>query len=193
VYKKVLVPLDGSKLAEIALPHVEEVAKGCSIPQVVLVTVTEAMKVQVPTGEVSEQTPEKGFRSPMEAVLGSSVQGRIYMADSAPLQKVPAVVGRMARAAKNYLAKMAEDMTKRGFATTTAVLVGDPVKELVRFADEEGADLIVMASWGQHGLSKWSVANVAEKVFRRTRIPMMLVKPAPGFKETKPRRKGKPV
>ncbi len=193
MYKKVLVPLDGSKLAEIALPHVEEGAKGCSIPQVVLVSVTEAMRAQVPTSEVSESISEKEYRAPTQTFVGSSMQGNMYVADSAPLMKVPVVVGRMARAAKNYLARMAEDVTKRGFTTTTAVLVGDPVKELVRFAAEENADLIVMASWGKHGMSKWSVANVAEKVFRRTQVPMMLVKPEPGFKETKPRRKGKPV
>ena len=34
MYKKVVVPLDGSKLAELALPHLEEIGKGCSIPEV---------------------------------------------------------------------------------------------------------------------------------------------------------------
>ena len=29
MYKRILVPLDGSKLAECALPHAEELAKNC--------------------------------------------------------------------------------------------------------------------------------------------------------------------
>ena len=43
-YNKVIVPLDGSKLAESALPHLEKIAKGCSIPQIILVTVMNRLK-----------------------------------------------------------------------------------------------------------------------------------------------------
>ena len=39
MYKKIMVPLDGSKLAECALKQASEIAKGCSIPVVELVTV----------------------------------------------------------------------------------------------------------------------------------------------------------
>jgi hypothetical protein len=35
------------------------------------------------------------------------------------------------------------------------------------------------------------VGNAAVKVFRATDIPIMMIKPPPGFKETKPVRKGK--
>ena len=44
MYKKILVPLDGSKLAECALHHVEELAKGCGTEEVILVSVTERVK-----------------------------------------------------------------------------------------------------------------------------------------------------
>ena len=40
MYKKILVPLDGSKLAECALPHVEKLAKGDDTEEVILVSVT---------------------------------------------------------------------------------------------------------------------------------------------------------
>ena len=56
-YNKVIVPLDGSKLAESVLPHVEKIAKGCAIPQVILVTVTEPVRVKTPKGERLEQLP----------------------------------------------------------------------------------------------------------------------------------------
>ena len=39
MYRKIMVPLDGSKLAECALEHVKTIAKGCSVPEVVLVSV----------------------------------------------------------------------------------------------------------------------------------------------------------
>ena len=41
MYQKVLVPLDGSELAECVLSHVEALAKGCQIKEVVLLRVCE--------------------------------------------------------------------------------------------------------------------------------------------------------
>ncbi|OGN97321.1 MAG: hypothetical protein A2Z77_02590 [Chloroflexi bacterium RBG_13_51_36] len=44
MYKRILVPLDGSKLAECALPHVEQLANGCDTEEVILVSVTERVQ-----------------------------------------------------------------------------------------------------------------------------------------------------
>ena len=41
MYKKILVPLDGSELAECVLPHVESIAKGCGVKNVILVRALE--------------------------------------------------------------------------------------------------------------------------------------------------------
>jgi nucleotide-binding universal stress UspA family protein len=41
MYKKILVPLDGSKLAECVLPHVESLATCSPGAEVILVSVTE--------------------------------------------------------------------------------------------------------------------------------------------------------
>jgi nucleotide-binding universal stress UspA family protein len=46
MYQKVLVPLDGSELAECVLPHVKAIAAGCGIREVVLLKVVEPL----PTG-----------------------------------------------------------------------------------------------------------------------------------------------
>ena len=184
MYKKVVVPLDGSKLAEVVLPHLEEIAKGCSIPEIVLVSVTEHSKVKAAVEKISNVPP---------AMLTEGNKGSEYMdRDYTVIGHESINVGKMGRTAELYLKKISDSLRKRGFNSTTKVLIGKPVDEIVRFADEAGADLIVMASWGEHGMSNWSVANAAEKVFRRVSIPMMLIKPPADFKETKPRRKGKP-
>jgi nucleotide-binding universal stress UspA family protein len=39
MYKKILVPLDGSELSESVLEHVINIVKGCKVPQVVLTRV----------------------------------------------------------------------------------------------------------------------------------------------------------
>jgi nucleotide-binding universal stress UspA family protein len=41
MYKKIMVPLDGSKLAECVFPHLETIVKGCHAPEVVIVQVVE--------------------------------------------------------------------------------------------------------------------------------------------------------
>ena len=41
MYKKILVPLDGSEYGECSLPHVRAIATGCSVPEVVLLRVIE--------------------------------------------------------------------------------------------------------------------------------------------------------
>ena len=37
MYQQIIVPLDGSELAECVLPHVEAIAKGCGVKEVVFI------------------------------------------------------------------------------------------------------------------------------------------------------------
>jgi nucleotide-binding universal stress UspA family protein len=43
MYKKILVPLDGSDLSEAVLDHVAAIAKGCQVPEVILIRVREPL------------------------------------------------------------------------------------------------------------------------------------------------------
>ena len=194
-YNKVIVPLDGSKLAESVLPHVEKIAKGCAIPQVILVTVTEPVRVKTPKGERLERLPTWHsspvlFYGSVTSYWGGS-QGVPGGVVPASITDLPVTIGKMAKTGYNYLAKIAGDLEKKGVQVTVAVLIGNIAEEITHFAQEEKADLIVMASRGKTSLRRWDVGNAAEKVFRATDIPILLVKPPAGFKETKPVRKGK--
>jgi nucleotide-binding universal stress UspA family protein len=188
-YNKILVPLDGSKLAETVLPHVEKIAKGCAVPQVILLTVTEAVRIRTPKGELSEQfqAEQKG---PIIYYGTTSVSGFTAVIPS-PLMNLPVEIGKMAKTGYNYLTKIAEQLQKEGIQVSIAVLNGKVAEEITRFAKDENVDLIVMASRGKRGLRRWDVANAAPKVFANTDIPMLMVRPPAGFKETKPVRKGK--
>jgi nucleotide-binding universal stress UspA family protein len=48
MYEKILVPLDGSELAECALPHVESLAKGRQEAEVILLRVIEVEVYPIP-------------------------------------------------------------------------------------------------------------------------------------------------
>ncbi|MFC1979407.1 universal stress protein [Chloroflexota bacterium] len=51
MYKKILVPVDGSKLAECTLEHVRAIAKGCNVPEVILLRVVEPLRNVYELGE----------------------------------------------------------------------------------------------------------------------------------------------
>jgi len=56
------------------------------------------------------------------------------------------------------------------------LLTGTPADEILRFSDENGIDLILMASHGRSGLNRWAMGSVAYKVLRESRIPVLMVR-----------------
>lgn len=45
MYSKIMVPLDGSELAECVLPHVQAIARGCHVPDILLIQVVQPVKM----------------------------------------------------------------------------------------------------------------------------------------------------
>jgi nucleotide-binding universal stress UspA family protein len=196
MYKKVVVPLDGSKLAEQALAYLDEIKQ--DNPQVMLVSVTEEITGQVPEKEIFEpfvSEHEVVKPPPLFYMLPPGMVVPSYVPDMTIDQgnhEIPVHVGKMAATAEQYLERIAEKLEEQGFNITTSVLIGHPAKEIINFAEEQKADLIVMASTGKHGIRRWDMNNIAEKVIKHTKISVMLVRPAPDFVETKRKRKGVP-
>ena len=149
MYKKILVPLDGSKLAECVLPHAEVVAKGCGAAKVTLVSVTERVQ---------------GYRAVEDP---NQPQGT---------QLVPEAVGKEEKQARRYLGRIAEAMEARGIKVDTEVLLGDPAEEIVIYVKHPGCDLIVMSSHGRSGIHRWRHGSTADRVFRGSRVPVFMVK-----------------
>lgn len=188
MYNKVVVPLDGSKLAESALPHLEEIARGCSIPEILLVSVTERIKGRIRQADVLEPPP--GRRAAPSPPIVSEQTGLIFSTYTPGVQEIPLSLGKMAKTAYEYLCKIAKQLDGKGFRCQVSVLAGKPAEEIPRFIEDQGADLIIMASQGKGSLNRWDISNIADKVVKTVKTPVMLVKPGPGFKETKKKRKG---
>ena len=53
---------------------------------------------------------------------------------------------------------------------------GDPADEILRFADEIGADLIVMGSHGRTGVLRVLMGGVSRKVLDRAKCPVLIVR-----------------
>jgi nucleotide-binding universal stress UspA family protein len=152
MFRNILVPLDGSKLAECALPYAEEIAKCCNAERVVLVSVTERVEGYRPLDDPSQP-------------LGQRL--------------MPEAVGKKAKPAEKYLDRIASALKANGVKVQTEVLLGDPAKEITLFAKHREVDLIVMSSHGRSGPSRLAFGSVADKVFRSTNVPVLMVR-APG-------------
>ncbi len=154
MYGRILVPLDGSKLAECALPHAEALATVCSAEKVILVSVTERVQ---------------GYRAIEDH--GQPVTQRERL--------VPEAVGKLQKQAEKYLSKIAKGMEARGIKVDTDVLLGSPADEIILYANDPGADIIVISSHGRSGVSRWAYGSVADRIFRGSCVPVLMVR-APG-------------
>lgn len=65
----------------------------------------------------------------------------------------------------------------------TAVTEGSPSRQIVRYAENNGCDLIVMGTHGRGGLDRLLLGSVTEKVVRSSSIPVLTVSIKPGEDE----------
>jgi nucleotide-binding universal stress UspA family protein len=155
MYGKIIAPLDGSKLAECALPHLEKLARGLKPAEVVLVSVTERIAGRTSAPEMAEMVGASG---------GVSVE---------------VAVGKLQRQAERYLGRIAKQLLSKGVKVRTEVLLGSPAEQIVEYAEKNDVELIVMASHGRSGPSRWAFGSVADKVFRASCVPVLMIR-APG-------------
>jgi nucleotide-binding universal stress UspA family protein len=182
MYTKILVPLDGSKLAECVLPHVEAIASGCSTQEITLISVTEKIHfketINLP-GESGEAYQVMGQTGIMSGQLYVPMSGTV-MADRPSTQTTwQREAGKLYNQADKYLDRIQRGLIKKGLRVETSVLLGNPAEAIVAFAAKNEMDLIIMASHGRSGISRWASGSVTEKVFRSSCVPVLMVR-APG-------------
>jgi len=59
----------------------------------------------------------------------------------------------------------------------SVVRFGDPVTEILAEAESFGADLIVVGTAGRSGIGRVLLGSVAERVFGKATVPVMLLRP----------------
>jgi len=97
--------------------------------------------------------------------FGARLQKSLNLADSEEM-----VIDRA------YLEKLLMEFTSEGFSVETHLGQGDPVKEILNYAERENCDLIAMSTHG-HGMFKdFIFGTVASEVRHRTGIPVLLVR-----------------
>ncbi|ELY43718.1 universal stress protein [Natronorubrum sulfidifaciens] len=81
---------------------------------------------------------------------------------------------------KDAAAELFDDVTTLVAAhegeVITETVVGSPAREIVTYADDHGSDHIVMGSRGRSGASRVLLGSVAERVVRRSPVPVTIVR-----------------
>ena len=86
------------------------------------------------------------------------------------------VVEHADRKARELLEEAARACLPAGAAHELHVLGGDPSEKLVELAASLGADLIVMSTHGTSSIAHLLLGDIAEKVARQARCPVLLVR-----------------
>ena len=149
MYNKIMVPLDGSELAECVLPHVEAFIEGCRVKKFVFVRVVE---------------PAATF----------------YSGDyplSPEVMKERETAGE--KAARDYLEQVINRLEQTDAELYSEVLIGNVADSLADYSESNEFDLILIATHGRSGVSRWVRGSIADKVLRSSSIPVLMVR-APG-------------
>ena len=78
---------------------------------------------------------------------------------------------------EEVLADARETAESDGLTVVSAELVvGRPATSIVEYASDESIDLIVMGSHGREGLSRYILGSVAERVLRRSTVPVTIIR-----------------
>ena len=146
MYKKIMVPLDGSELAECVLPHVEAFIEGCHVNHFVFVRVVE---------------PAAAFYS-----------GDYPMSPDVVKEKEVAAT----KAAQDYLNQVLSRLKYDRTELHSEVLVGNVADSLADFSEKNNFDLILIATHGRSGVRRWVRGSIADKVLRSSNIPVLMVR-----------------
>lgn len=141
----IMVPLDGSEVAELALPYAERMATALGG------TLHLALVVEPPA-----PVRMQGVGAPINVY--EPVIAQLRQEAMAYLEQVRARVQRTV-----------------GSTVSVSILEGHPAAVLLDHARAAGVDLVVMTNRGQRGLTRWVVGSVADRIVHAGVVPVLVV------------------
>jgi nucleotide-binding universal stress UspA family protein len=70
-----------------------------------------------------------------------------------------------------------EDAAKAASVEVESVLLeGHPADEIIKFAEQNDIEMIVMGTLGKTGLDRFLLGSVAENVIRHSKVPVLVVR-----------------
>lgn len=160
MYKKIMVPLDGSELAECVLPHAQAFVKGFQVTTMVFIRIIRPVPMAFSAPEASElhlKEIEKNIKKLEEEKRSLAVK---------------------------YLNEVVDRMKANGVRLQTEVLIGSPADRLIDYAESNDIDLILIATHGRSGISRWVRGSVADRILRASIAPVLMVRTPGSVRES---------
>ena len=152
--QRVLVPLDGSKVGEAALPVIEKLMDTLSPEiklEVTLFGVITLLRHWVVVGEAS-----------------------------APVSYTEEELRLIKQRITDYLEKTGEALRNKGAIVNAKVSTGNAAEEILKAAEEINADMIAMSTHGRSGLRRLAFGSITDKVLHGANIPVLMVRAPEG-------------
>jgi nucleotide-binding universal stress UspA family protein len=157
MFKRILVPLDGSRFSSRALPYAIDVARRFKAEIIFLQVVKPATPVPASTGSVP------GVESPASVEIAMQTALKEEKRDTVR--------------AKRYLSGKVGAARSDGIKASYQVLIGDPAQSIMESANKENVDLVVMTTQGKSGLKRAIMGSVADVIIRESGKPVLVVRP----------------
>ncbi|WP_251331023.1 universal stress protein [Haloplanus pelagicus] len=145
-YDRILVPTDGSDGVERAIEHAVEVAT------------------------IHGATVHGLYVLNSDAYAGLAMESSWESVDSLLREDAETAVARV-----REIATERSETDGTAVPVQTAVVEGKPSREIVRYAENQDCDLVVMGTHGRGGLDRLLLGSVAESVIRASSIPVTTV------------------
>lgn len=156
MYGKILVPLDGSELAEGVVAHVEELARRFQSEVTLMQVVAPLSKLVAETSPASLEPTGAG------AAVGLEAAAEAVKAEH--------------EGARTYLDGIAGRLKAAGISVRVEVTEGMAGDAIVDYAHHHELDLIAMSTHGRSGLLRLFYGSVADHVLRHAGTPVLLIR-----------------
>jgi nucleotide-binding universal stress UspA family protein len=88
---------------------------------------------------------------------------------------VPLYQQELLKSAENDLSQVVAKKVPKEIEITREVKIGTPAEVIIEFAQEKDIDIIIMATHGRTGISRFMIGSVAEKTIRQSTIPLLVI------------------
>jgi nucleotide-binding universal stress UspA family protein len=151
---KVLVPLDGSKVGEAAIPVIEN--------------------------RMSKWSPELKVEITLLGVVTMLRHWVVVGEASAPVSYTEEELKLIKQRVTDYLEKTGEIFRNKGAVVKTMVRTGNAAEEILKVAEEINTDMIAMSTHGRSGLRRLAFGSITDRVLRESTVPILIVRAPTG-------------
>jgi nucleotide-binding universal stress UspA family protein len=102
--------------------------------------------------------------------------GVVRLPEPAISIEVEALLDRGKEHFAEEFSRLREESEKRGVVFDSHVAVGHPAEQIVRYAEDNHANLIVMGRRGLTRATRWILGSVSERVLRYAHCPVTVIK-----------------